>query len=45
MGRIFFHAGEKINRVPAAAYRIYLSVVQSDPGTGCGAEYHISVAA
>lgn len=44
MGRIFFHA-EEINCVPAATYRIYFSVIQSDPGAECGAEHYISVTA
>ena len=30
-GEFFFYAGEKINRVPASAHWIYLSVVQFDP--------------
>ena len=36
---------EEINCVPAATYRIYFSVIQSDPGAECGAEHYISVTA
>lgn len=44
-GQDIFYAGEEINCVPAAAYRIYFPVIQSDPGAECGAEHYISAAA
>ena len=42
---IFSMPEKKINRVPASAHWIYLSVVQFDPGTECGTEYHFPVVA